>query len=622
MPKTTGKRYRVDFEPIGKRVDVDPDTTLLEAARQAGLMLNSTCGGIGKCGQCRLSLIQGEVSEPTLAENALLGISALISGERLACHARIHGNVKVHVPETSLVGKQRLQLDGVDDDLLPDPRVRSYSVCVPPPSLEDTRSDLERIAPIYIHNQTEAAYTADPAVIRQFSPLARENQWTVDLFIRDNEIIGAAPQDTTPLAVAVDLGTTKIAAVLVDLHNGRELAVAGAANPQIAYGEDVISRLNYTRHHDDGAEVLGAKVRQTLNHLLDELMVQIKGHPKGYPKGYHRSIIDICVVGNTAMTHLLLGLPTHQLSVSPYVAATNLPVDIKARELGINAAPGAYIHVLPGIGGFVGADHVAMILASRLDRGDDIALGIDIGTNTEIVLVDPQHRTFTCASCASGPAFEGAHISDGMRASSGAIESVVITSHKVQLNTIDNAPAIGLCGSGIVDALAELVRCGALSRVGRLNENSPYVRDGADGPEFLLASGAQSGSGRDVAITQKDISQIQLAKGAIRAGLETLLAVTGTAADHVGEVVVAGAFGAFLDIRNAFKIGLLPHLPNARYRQVGNAALVGARRAVLSIAERERAMAIARRATHLELSTYPDFNRLFAQGMQFPEPTS
>jgi uncharacterized 2Fe-2S/4Fe-4S cluster protein (DUF4445 family) len=611
MTDANRNKLKIDFEPIGKRVMVAPGTCLLEAARQAGLMLNSTCGGIGKCGQCRLTVIDGEVSDPTRDERALLGASALAAGERLACHTRAYSGVKVNVPATSLVGKQRLQLNGEDDSLAPDPKVKFYSVCVPPPTLEDTRSDLERIAPVYILQKDKGGYTADPAVLRQFSPLARANDWIVDVFVRDDEIIGAAPSDVTPLGVAVDLGTTKIAAVLVDLKSGEELAVAGAANPQIAYGEDVISRLTYARQHDDGAEILGGSVRNTLDNLLKQLAEQIQAE--------RQQIVDICVVGNTAMTHLLLGLPTSQLSVSPYVAATHLPMDIKARDLGMHAAPGAYVHVLPGIGGFVGADHVAMIMASRLDRANDIALGIDIGTNTEIVLVNPKNRTYICASCASGPAFEGAHIGDGMRASSGAIESVTISPDGIQLKTIDDAPAIGLCGSGIVDVLAELIGCNALSKVGRLGDSNKYIRKGANGLEFLLAAGSRSGSGRDVVISQKDISQIQLAKGAIRAGLETLLAVADTPAEKVAEVVVAGAFGAFLDIRNAFRIGLLPHLPNARYSQVGNAALVGAKRAVLSTLERERAVNIAKRATHLELSTYPNFNRLFALGMQFPE---
>jgi uncharacterized 2Fe-2S/4Fe-4S cluster protein (DUF4445 family) len=276
------------------------------------------------------------------------------------------------------------------------------------------------------------------------------------------------------------------------------------------------------------------------------------------------------------------------------------------------------VHVLPGIGGFVGADHVAMILASRLDQTSHTTLGLDIGTNTEIVMAKPGQPFLMAASCASGPAFEGAHISDGMRAASGAIEAVSLTNTGLTLKTVDNAAAVGLCGSGIIDTIAELRRWDLINERGRFDPQSKRVRSGRHGPEFLLTPGSQSGSGRDVVITQNDINEIQLAKGAIRAGLEVLLDATGTSPDEVQEVVIAGAFGSFLKVSSALQVGLLLRLPNARYRQVGNAALVGARWALLSRQVRERARQIAGQTHYLELTTYPKFNRRFALGMLFP----
>jgi uncharacterized 2Fe-2S/4Fe-4S cluster protein (DUF4445 family) len=293
-------------------------------------------------------------------------------------------------------------------------------------------------------------------------------------------------------------------------------------------------------------------------------------------------------------------------------------MDIEARDLGLAAAPGAYVHILPGIGGFVGADHVAMILASGLDRADCVALGIDIGTNTEVVLVKPGQNTLTSASCASGPAFEGAHIGDGMRAASGAIEAVRLSDAGVDLKTVDDAPPVGMCGSGIVDAVAELRRWDLINDRGRFDRHHRRVRQGHHGAEFVLAPGSQSASGRDVAITQQDVNEIQLAKGAIRAGLEVLLEATDTAPEQVQEVIIAGAFGSFLNVRSALDIGLLPRLPNARYRQVGNVALVGARHALSSRQARIRAQEIARRTNYLELTTYPGFSRRFALSMLFP----
>jgi uncharacterized 2Fe-2S/4Fe-4S cluster protein (DUF4445 family) len=348
--------------------------------------------------------------------------------------------------------------------------------------------------------------------------------------------------------------------------------------------------------------------------VLDDLLGQLTSQA-----GVNRAqVADVCLVGNTAMTHLLVELPVHQLAVSPYVAATNAAIDMKARDLGLTTAPGAFAHVLPGIGGFVGADHVAMILASRLDQTGHTTLGLDIGTNTEIVLARPGRQFLTSASCASGPAFEGAHISDGMRAASGAIEAVSLTGAGLTLKTVDNAPAVGLCGSGIIDAVAELRRWNLINERGRFDRQNERVRQGRHGPEFLLAPGSQSGSGRDVVITQNDINEIQLAKGAIRAGLEVLLDATGAAPEEVQEVIIAGAFGSFLKVQSALQVGLLPHLPNARYRQIGNAALAGARWALLSRQVRERAQQIASQTNYLELTTYPKFNRRFALGMLFP----
>jgi uncharacterized 2Fe-2S/4Fe-4S cluster protein (DUF4445 family) len=599
----------VDFEPIGKRIEVAPNTTLLEAARQAGLALSSSCGGVGRCGQCRLEILTGSVSPPTVDEKYILTELELQHGQRLACHTHIQGNVKVQVPTSSLMTAQRLQLAGDQEELTLDPLVHAYDLEVPSPTLHDPRSDLERLATV-LPPTSNQIIGAEPAVVRQISSVARACNWRLTACLRDAEIVGVVPPGTLPVGLAVDLGTTKIAASLLDLTNGNELAVAGALNPQIGYGEDVISRLTYTCHNPDGGHILAAMVRETLDNLLGELTEQADVS--------RTQVADICLVGNTAMTHLLLELPVHQLAVSPYVAATNAAIDLKARDVGLTTAPGAYVHVLPGIGGFVGADHVAMILASRLDQAEQAAIGIDIGTNTEIVLARPDRDFLTSVSCASGPAFEGAHISDGMRAAAGAIEAVELTATGIELKTVANAPAIGLCGSGIIDSVAELRHWGMINERGRFDRRHQRIRKGRHGAEFLLVPADQSGSQRDVVITQKDINEIQLAKGAIRAGLEVLLDATNTTPDEVKEVIIAGAFGSFLNVQNALAMGLFPRLPNVRYRQVGNAALVGAKWALVSRQVRERARQIAAQTHYLELSTYPKFKRQFALGMLFP----
>jgi uncharacterized 2Fe-2S/4Fe-4S cluster protein (DUF4445 family) len=612
MPSPTS--FEIDFEPVGKRVEVPPDTPLLDAARSAGIELASACGGEGHCGQCRVTVISGDVSPPIDAEKFILTELELRQGDRLACCAHALSDVKVNVPTRSLITNQRLQLTSEGGAGPVDPLIRDYSIAVPRPTLEDLRADAERIIDALREVHGLSGLTLSPPVISQLSTQARDYGWQMSVYVRDGVVVGIAPVDAAPVGMAVDLGTTKLAAYLVDLRTGEELAVTGRPNPQIGYGEDVISRLVFTKRSEGGGQVMSDLIRSALDEMLGALVEQA---------GVSRAqVADICIVGNTAMTHLLLGLPVGQLASAPYVAATNAPVDVLARDLELAAAPGAAVHILPCIGGFVGADHVAMILASDLDQTDKVTLGIDIGTNTEIALARPGEPFMSSVSCASGPAFEGAHISDGMRAAAGAIEAVHLTGESVELKTIDDAPAVGLCGSGIVDAIAELHRWGVINPRGRFDRESDRVRTGRRGPEILLVPGDRSGSERDIAVTQEDVNEIQLAKGAIRAGLDVLLDVTGTAPEDVEEVLIAGAFGSFLDIQSALDMGLLPRYPNAVYKQVGNAAVLGAWQALISRHQRDRAHRIAENTHYIELTTHPSFRRAFALGMLFPEHVS
>jgi uncharacterized 2Fe-2S/4Fe-4S cluster protein (DUF4445 family) len=602
--------FEIDFEPIGKRVDVTPGTSLLDAARQAGIGLASVCGGEGTCGRCRVVIMSGYVTPPADADRRFLSQLELVSGQRLACRCQAYSDVKVHVPKASLVTDQRLQLDGQARQLQIDQTIRAYEVEVPAPTLHDLRADLERVV-----DGLETAYglrklSAEPPIMTELSTRARQTGWHLTAYVRSHEIVGFAAPGRRPLGLAVDLGTTKIAAYLIDLETGEELAATGQMNPQIGYGEDVISRLVHANRNDEGKHELARVVREGLNNLIVALAFQAGVDQE--------QIAEACIVGNTVMTHLLLKLPVHQLAVSPFVAAASSALDVKARDLDLDIALGAYVHILPCVGGFVGADHVAMIIGSDLDRKPHTAIGVDIGTNTEIVLHKPNGKYLTSASCASGPAFEGAHIQDGMRASTGAIEAVLITPDEIKFKTIGDAPAVGLCGSGIVDTAAEMVRHQIVDRRGRLRRDAPHVRKNDHSFELLLVPGERSGTGRDIVMTQKDVSEIQLAKGAIATGLETLLEATHTPREDIKEVVVAGAFGTYLNLDSALDIGLLPRLPNAQYTQVGNAAGVGAKMALLSHKERVRAQQIAKSTGYVELTVYPGFQRRFASSILFP----
>ena len=603
--------YEIDFQPVGKRVDAPAGDTLLDAAIQAGIDLASACGGMGICGQCRVQIIDGKVSGANTSEIDIFSELQLGKGQRLACCTEIEGDVKVHILKESLLIGQRLQLEGDDTVLQVDPAVDAYQIVALPPTLTDLRSDFSRVTDALPDAIAPDQLQAEPAVMAQLSPLARAEKWQFTVYVRSQEIVGVAPTETNPLGFAVDLGTTKIAGYLVDLKTGGELAHGGVLNSQIGYGEDVVSRLAYAHRTDNGRQTLATMIQETLNDLLGELVAEA---------GVNREqVVDACVVGNTAMTHLFLGLPVRQLAVAPYVAATDGHVGVKACTVGLDMAPGAYVYSPPSIGGYVGADHVSMILATGLDAADKVVMGIDIGTNSEIVIRKPGWTNLASASCASGPAFEGAHISDGMRAASGAIEVVKMSENAVAIKTVDDAPAVGLCGSGIIDTVAELYRWHLINNRGRFQRDSDRVRLGRHGPEFLLVDGRESGSGRDVVITQEDVNEIQLAKGAIRAGLEVLLQVTDTRNEEVEEVIIAGAFGSYLDIQSAKAIGLFPDMPNAIYRQVGNAAGVGAKQMLLSKEARKRSQRLASDADYVELTTFPKFSRKFALSMLFPE---
>jgi uncharacterized 2Fe-2S/4Fe-4S cluster protein (DUF4445 family) len=607
------KKHHITFNPIGKSVDVVSGGSVLDAARLAGINITSACGGNGKCGQCRIVIHSGDVSSPTPQEKALLSEEDLKNGYRLACQCLALSDLKVYIPEKSLLNNMKLQLEGQGGQIDVDPIIKAYNLRMDSPTLDSPTADLNRVVNALKEQHGLQNLVTDIGAVKQLPGLLRRQGFVVTAYIRYNEIIGFGPENSVPLGFAVDLGTTKIAAYLIDLTTGEELAGTGAINPQTAYGDDLMSRLDYAIHNrgksDSDPCRLAVLVREIFNQMILELAEKAGASVT--------DVTDICVVGNTAMTHLFLDLPVEQLAKSPYVAANNLSMDVKARELGLSACPGAYTHILPGIGGYVGADHVAMILATGIKQKDVITLGIDIGTNTEIVIWKPDKSLMVSLSCPSGPAFEGAHVTNGMRAANGAIESVKLTDNGVEYKTIGDVPPIGLCGSGIIDAIAELHGWKIINERGRFDKEDKRVSQGRHGSEFRLASTVKEGDG--IVVSQKDVAEIQLAKGAINAGIEALLEMTDTSPDMVEEVIIAGAFGSYIDLINTVNIGLLPFFENAVYRQVGNSAIVGAKMALVSRRERTRSQDIAASARYLELTTYHNFNQQFARGMKFPK---
>jgi uncharacterized 2Fe-2S/4Fe-4S cluster protein (DUF4445 family) len=619
---------QVDFEPVGKRVICESGTTLLEAAQKAGVMLTAICGGEGSCGRCIVRIMEGDVSPPTVSEKLLLGDGSTLD-LRLACQTRIVGDVRVHVPPDSLLAAQRIQTEGQMPVIEMHPAVRAIDVCIETPSMSDPRSDARRLFD-HISGTNDNRMCIDLQAMRDMPVDLRAWNWQACAFVRDlenpkivvdpadrcnndnpkdtnipPEVIALRPTGTLPLGLAVDIGTTKIAAYLVDLVSGDILASKGAMNPQIAYGEDVIARINHAVSKPDGAEQLAATIIEALNGLAGDLCAHA-GRDTA-------DIADAVVVGNTAMHHLFLGLPVKQLGLAPYVPACADPIDVKAREIGLRLATGAYVHLLPNIAGYVGADHVAMLLATELAEHDDVILGIDIGTNTEISL--RAHGRHLACSTASGPAFEGAHIRHGMRAAPGAIEKVTIRDGHVYFRTVDNAQPVGLCGSGILDLTAQLLRAGIIDKRGAM-KGHPRVRNSDANAEFIVVPGDEN-DGREVSFSRSDVTEIQLVKAAIRAGIRIMLNHVNIREADIDEVIIAGAFGTYLDVQSGIDIGMFPSVDRHRFRQVGNAAGAGARMALLSVEQRRRAARIARQIEYVELSSEKGFQSEFTRALFF-----
>ncbi|MFN2236311.1 MAG: ASKHA domain-containing protein [Anaerolineales bacterium] len=594
--------FTIDFEPVGRRGQFTNEQSLLECARQLSVELVSLCGGMGSCEHCKVQVISGQVSPLTLEEESSLSENEIKQGYRMACMTYPESDVKLHVPPDSLTAPQRTQVEGLEVDVEPDPLVRGLDVQLTVPTLETPQADSQNIWQALAKHDIPAGQI-DLYVQQTLSQVIRENNWQVRVALREDEIVAVGPPFTRWLGLAVDVGTTKVAGYLLEMETGHTLASKGMMNPQISYGEDVVSRIVAASKSSADAHKLQSLLVDAINQLTADLCAE--GDAK------QKEIVDAVIVGNTAIHHLFLGLPVRQLGLSPYIPAVDDAVDLKARDLGVHIAQGAYIHLLPNIAGYVGADHVSMMLATRLEEAKEITLAIDIGTNTEICL--NYSGKLTSVSCASGPAFEGAHIKFGMRAAPGAIEHVRLDNNQLEIQTIGNEPAVGICGSGLLDVVAQLRENDIVDRSGKMGEH-PRIQRQTGKSEFILAER----DGLDpVTISQKDVRELQLAKAAIRLGIQALVDGAGLQEKDIERVIIAGAFGTFIDVKSAITIGMLPDLPLERFTQVGNAAGTGARLALVSKTERQRAKQIAIRDGYIELAKVPDFSRKFARATYF-----
>ncbi len=548
----------VIFLPFKKSIDVDGRRTLLELARELGLPLQAACGGKKICGRCRVIIEDpwGPLPPPAEKEREALG-ELVNQGYRLACETVLSGEARVRLPDESLIRPPViLTADGFGDiPVRLRPATEPYYLKVTEPVLERVVADRERVLEALGNDYGLKRIGTDPACLTDLPQTLRFREGEVTAVVRNQrEVTAVFPgREERLLGLAVDIGTTTLVAYLLDLQNGKRLAVSSALNPQVHFGDDVVSRIAFCQKDPKGSTQLKAAVTEGINDLIARVA----------EKAGVRSelILEAALVGNTAMHHLFLGLETRYLVRAPYPPAVQGRLILKARDTGLAINPSAAVQMLPLKAGFVGSDIIAGILAKSLHRSRRVRLLIDLGTNGEIVLGNRDR--LLCCSTAAGPAFEGGHIRWGMRASAGAVDRARIDPETLEpiLRTIQDQPALGLCGSGILSATAEMVRRGLLLAKGNFNPtvHSPRVRTGPDGQELVLVREWESLAGQEIVFTQKDAAEVQMAKAAIQAGTAVLCERFGD--KPVEEILLAGAFGNYADPDDCRILGLLPDLP-------------------------------------------------------------
>jgi len=654
MTKSPAKKHKLLFQPSGVRLEVEDGENLLEAARKGGVSVRTICGGHATCGKCAVIVLEGDFPKDGIHSSAdhLSPISEaeseywdkqrksiLARGEdphsyRLSCQVQVYGDLVVMVPQRSRGVQQIIRKDVQERAVDVVPILRKIYVEMEPPTLANPSGDWERLKGALLAAD-EATRTPqdlpldahhlriDYPALKSLQAATREGEWCVTATIRGGvEVLRVEPGYAEPLlGMAVDIGTTTIAAYLCDLYTGEVLAVASMMNPQVAYGEDVMSRISFTNSKDDGLQIL----QKTVLSALDKLARQVCG------KAHQTSdqVMEMVVVGNSVMLHLFLGLDPHALGTAPYVPAMHTSLEIKARDLGL-AAPNqaATVYTLPMIASFVGADAMGVILAEAPYEQDEYWLLIDVGTNAELILGNRQRMIVT--STPTGPAFEGAQIHFGMRAARGAIERVrideetlipgfkVIGSDSWSDEPADKMPpARGICGTGIIDAVAELYRTGIVRPDGRFADvHSPNLRQTEAGVIFVLAEAEQSAIGEAIYITQDDIRQVQLAKAPLYVAAKYLLSASGVKRPE--RVLLAGGFGSIIDPLKAMLLGMVPDMPAGRVYGVGNSAGEGARMALLNRDLRQVALDLLDQIEFIELPVQPEFQERFMLALNFP----
>ncbi len=590
------RKLEVTYQPFDRTTRVPPGTTLFSAAHWIGLPIDSTCGGRGTCGKCKVRVVEGS-SEVTTADHRLLRKDEVDNGWRLSCQARIYEDIACEVPQLSRL-------------VIIDPNVRKVYLELTEPDLHDQRSDVSRLRDALTAEGHDMS--AGVPVLRTLPKALREAGFKVTAVLAGEQLVAVEPGDTTEecFGVAFDVGTTTLVGTLMNLRTGMAAAVRSTLNGQAPFGADVISRISHAMNGQESLDELKTAVVTTMNGILDELYREAGVTPE--------RTYEAVVVGNVTMLHLLFGIDPTPISMMPFTPAFMDALSVPASEVGLRIHPAGYIQTLPALGAYVGADIVSGVLATGIAREDKLRVFVDVGTNGEIVIGSSQRTLATAAP--AGPAFEGSQIKCGMRATDGAIEGVHL-GEGVDLQVIGgDVPALGLCGSGLVDAVAQLLNVGLLDHSGRMLSASeaPPNHPLADRlievegvKAFLLAEG--------VYLSQRDVRELQFAKGSIATGIKVLMDILGVSTSDLDEIFLGGSFGSYLNPESAKIIGLVPPVEVDKIIAVGNSAGEGAKIALLSYRERQVAFELPSRIEYVELSGRTDFNDAFVSVLRFPD---
>jgi len=624
--------HRIEFLPAGKTVEVEDGTTIIRAARRAGLHINASCGGTGVCGKCRILLESGTVAE---------GISEKFSPEdiekgiRQACTSKVTEDVVVRiidasglkkgqlgtdVPDRHQAGKHVFDIDELREAGIFTPPVEKFFLELPRPDATDHRSDASRVILAMREQYGERHIQIGLSVLRRLRRTIREDDFRITTTLArpvNSESRSRLTQvqsgnwSKRNYGLAVDVGTTTVYGQLIDKNSGKILAEGGGYNNQISYGEDVISRMIYAEK-DGGLTHMHDLVTESINEIISRLLKK--------QRVARDEISSVTLAGNTAMTHLLLELEPHNIRRAPYVPVSNFYPPIRAVDIGLNLSEHATALMYPAVSSYVGGDIVAGVMGSAMYRTEKITLFIDIGTNAEIVIGN--RDWLASAACSAGPAFEGGGILHGMRAAAGAIEDFSIDPETLEpmSMTIDSKPARGICGSGLLIMIADLFEAGVLDQRGRFMREREHqrLREGRSGMEYVVVWAEESGIEHDIVLTEVDVDNFIRAKGAIYAGIQTLLAEVGLTVTDLEQVILAGGFGSYIDLDSAVTVGLLPEMDIGKMIYVGNGSLMGCRMSELSNHIRRDVVAAIQRMTGFELSEVPSYRDQYVASLFLP----